>query len=62
MVELTREQIIEQEQNDFIQVYNRLPIVIDRADGIKVWDKNGRVYLDFLAGIAVDVLGHSHPK
>ncbi|MBP7214761.1 MAG: acetylornithine/succinylornithine family transaminase, partial [Candidatus Kapabacteria bacterium] len=47
---------------DFIQVYNRLPIVIDRADGIKVWDKNGRVYLDFLAGIAVDVLGHSHPK
>ncbi len=62
MVELTREQIIEQVQNDFIQVYNRLPIVIDRADGIKVWDKNGRVYLDFLAGIAVDVLGHSHPK
>jgi predicted acetylornithine/succinylornithine family transaminase len=62
MVELTREQIIEQEQNDFIQVYNRLPIVIDRAEGIKVWDKNGRVYLDFLAGIAVDVLGHSHPK
>ena len=62
MEELIREQIIEQEQNDFIQVYNRLPVVIERAEGVKVWDKNGRVYLDFLAGIAVDVLGHSHPK
>jgi len=62
MEELTREQIIELEQNDFIQVYNRLPVVIERAEGVKVWDKNGRVYLDFLAGIAVDVLGHSHPK
>ena len=62
MEELTREQVIFQEQNDFIQVYNRLPIVIDRAEGIRVWDKNGRVYLDFLGGIAVNILGHSHPK
>lgn len=62
MEHLTREQIIQEESSDFIQVYNRLPIVINRAEGIKVWDKNGRVYLDFLGGIAVDVLGHSHPK
>jgi acetylornithine/succinyldiaminopimelate/putrescine aminotransferase len=62
MEEIAREQLIIQEQNDFIQVYNRLPIVIDRAEGIRVWDKNGRVYLDFLGGIAVNVLGHSHPK
>ena len=62
MEHLTREQIIQEESSDFIQVYNRLPIVIDRAEGIKVWDKNGRVYLDFLGGIAVNVLGHSHPK
>ncbi|MEN6295058.1 MAG: acetylornithine/succinylornithine family transaminase [Chloroherpetonaceae bacterium] len=62
MEKLTREQIIENEHNDFIQVYTRLPIVIDRGEGMRVWDKNGRVYLDFLGGIAVDVLGHSHPK
>ncbi len=39
----------------------RLPVVFVRGEGMKVWDADGREYLDFLAGIAVNGLGHSHP-
>lgn len=62
MESLFREKLIEIEKENFIQVYNRLPIVVERAEGVWVWDKNGIKYLDFLGGIAVNVLGHSHPK
>jgi predicted acetylornithine/succinylornithine family transaminase len=58
----TREELIQIENENFIQVYSRLPIVVDKAEGTRIWDKNGDSYLDFLGGIAVDVLGHSHPK
>lgn len=37
-------------------------LVLARGEGVWVWDVNGNKYLDFLAGIAVDVLGHCHPK
>ncbi|OGU57665.1 MAG: hypothetical protein A2X64_06155 [Ignavibacteria bacterium GWF2_33_9] len=53
---------IEIEKEHFIQVYSRLPIVVEKAEGVRIWDKDGNDYLDFLGGIAVDVLGHSHPK
>jgi len=59
---MERETLINYEKQDFIQVYNRLPIVVERAEGCRVWDVNGTSYLDFLGGIAVNVLGHSHPK
>lgn len=62
MENLLRETIINYEKESFIQVYNRLPIVVDRAEGVWIWDKNGNKYLDLLGGIAVNVLGHSHPK
>jgi predicted acetylornithine/succinylornithine family transaminase len=42
--------------------YKRFPIVLVRGSGAKVWDSNGKEYLDFVAGIAVCSLGHSHPK
>ena len=59
---MERETLINLEKQDFIQVYSRLPIVVERAEGCRVWDVNGTSYLDFLGGIAVNVLGHSHPK
>ncbi len=62
MESILRETIINNEKATFIQVYNRLPIVVDKAEGVWIWDKNGNKYLDFLGGIAVNVLGHSHPK
>ncbi len=54
--------IIEREQNSIYQTYKRLPIVIEKAEGCRIFSKNGEVYLDFLSGIAVNALGHSHPK
>ena len=41
--------------------YNPQPIVIERGEGVRVFDRDGRAYLDFLAGIAVCGLGHGHP-
>jgi acetylornithine/N-succinyldiaminopimelate aminotransferase len=42
--------------------YGRLPIALSHGKGARVWDTEGREYLDALAGIAVNTLGHAHPK
>lgn len=42
--------------------YNRFPVVLVRGEGPRVWDSDGKAYLDFVGGIAVCSLGHSHPK
>ncbi|MBI2469426.1 MAG: aspartate aminotransferase family protein, partial [Candidatus Rokubacteria bacterium] len=42
--------------------YARAPICLVRGEGVRVWDTDGREYLDFVGGIAVDALGHCHPK
>lgn len=44
-----------------MQTYSRQPISIARGRGAKVYDQEGREYLDFVGGIAVNVLGHGHP-
>lgn len=41
--------------------YGRFPIAIERGEGCRVWDTEGREYLDFVAGIATCTLGHAHP-
>ncbi|MEL7067482.1 MAG: aspartate aminotransferase family protein [Cyanobacteria bacterium J06581_3] len=41
--------------------YGRFPIAMDRGEGCRLWDLEGRQYLDFVAGIATCTLGHSHP-
>lgn len=41
--------------------YKRLPVTFVRGDGMRLFDETGRAYLDFVAGIAVNALGHSHP-
>jgi predicted acetylornithine/succinylornithine family transaminase len=45
-----------------MNTYKRFPVVIVKGLGQKVWDVNGKEYLDFVAGIAVCNLGHSHPN
>ncbi|HLN64764.1 MAG TPA: acetylornithine transaminase [Symbiobacteriaceae bacterium] len=44
-----------------MSTYGRYPIALVRGQGVKAWDAEGKEYLDFLGGIAVNVLGHSHP-
>lgn len=41
--------------------FKRQPLTLVRGEGTRVWDSEGKVYLDFVAGIAVNVLGHCHP-
>ncbi|WP_432417876.1 aspartate aminotransferase family protein [Caenimonas sedimenti] len=45
-----------------MNTYGRLPIALSHGQGVHVWDVNGKRYLDALAGIAVNTLGHNHPK
>ena len=47
---------------NIMNTYKRFPIVLVKGSGVKVWDVNGKEYLDFVAGIAVCNLGHSHPQ
>jgi acetylornithine and succinylornithine aminotransferases len=45
-----------------MNTYGRLPIALSHGQGCRVWDVNGKEYLDALAGIAVNTLGHNHPR
>ena len=45
-----------------MKTYGRYPLVPVRGEGCFLWDADGRKYLDFLAGVAVNNLGHCHPK
>ncbi|MBI2953289.1 MAG: acetylornithine transaminase [Chloroflexi bacterium] len=49
------------ERKYFMSTFKRLPIVLVRGEGVRVWDEEGKSYLDMVAGIAVNVLGHGHP-
>jgi len=54
--------IIEREHSVVFQTYRRIPVAIDHAIGARITDADGRSYLDMLGGIAVNALGHSHPR
>src|ERR1700712_2260828 len=45
-----------------MNTYGRLPIAISHGQGCRIWDTNGKAYLDGLGGIAVNTLGHNHPE
>ncbi|MBY4598334.1 aspartate aminotransferase family protein [bacterium BD-1] len=53
---------IEAASPHLMNTYARLPIAMDHGQGCRVWDVNGKSYLDGLGGIAVNTLGHNHPK
>lgn len=54
--------LIEREHAVVFQTYKRLPVAIAHAEGCRITDVDGATYLDMLGGIAVNALGHSHPK
>jgi acetylornithine/N-succinyldiaminopimelate aminotransferase len=54
--------IVERAGNVLMHTYARIPVAFEKGQGCRIWDQDGRVYLDFLAGIAVTALGHSHPR
>ena len=58
---MNEKEIMALADKNIMQTYKRFPIVIAKGLGQKVWDAGGKEYLDFVAGIAVCNLGHSHP-
>lgn len=55
------QQVIGQHHQVIMNTYGRYPLALAKGQGTKVWDVDGKEYLDFLGGIAVDTLGHCHP-
>jgi acetylornithine aminotransferase len=53
---------IKAESPHTMNTYGRMPVAMSHGKGVRVWDVNGKSYLDALAGIAVNTLGHGHPK
>jgi len=45
-----------------MNTYSRIPLAPIRGKGARLWDAEGKEYLDFVAGLAVNSTGHSHPK
>ncbi len=54
--------IAERERQVYMPTFLRQPVVLVRGEGCYVWDDAGHKYLDLVAGIAVNVLGHCHPR
>ena len=54
--------LIEAASPHTMNTYGRLPIALSHGQGCRVWDVNGKEYLDALGGIAVNTLGHNHSK
>src|SRR5215472_3307662 len=54
--------VIDLEKQYLLQNYARLPLVLARGKGCYVYDTSGKRYLDLIAGIGVNALGHAHPR
>ena len=59
---MNQEELIALSEKNIVGTYRRQPVVFVRGEGARLWDIEGKEYLDFVAGIAVCSLGHSHPK
>lgn len=58
---MNQAEIIKETEEFVLHTYNRFPVAIDHGEGTRVWDTEGREYLDFMAGIAVYALGYHYP-
>jgi predicted acetylornithine/succinylornithine family transaminase len=58
----TNVEIMDRERKFLLQTYNRYPLVIARGKGVFLFDVDGKRYLDFVAGLGVNALGHAHPR
>src|SRR5579875_2757678 len=54
--------ILGRDSDRLLPVYNRYPVVMDRGEGVYLFDTSGNRYLDLMAGLGVNALGHAHPR
>jgi len=57
-----QEQIVDLEKRFLLPTYNRYPVAFERGKGVFLYDFEGKKYLDFVAGLGVNALGHAHPR
>ncbi|MBQ1490535.1 MAG: aminotransferase class III-fold pyridoxal phosphate-dependent enzyme, partial [Blautia sp.] len=53
--------LMEESEQSILHTYNRFPVVFERGEGVRLYDTEGKSYLDFTAGIAVNALGYHYP-
>jgi acetylornithine/succinyldiaminopimelate/putrescine aminotransferase len=56
------DQIVDLEKRFLLPTYNRYPVAFERGEGVFLYDFEGKKYLDFVAGLGVNALGHAHPR
>ncbi len=56
------QQILERDTAHLLPVYARYPVVVDHGQGVYLYDTSGRRYLDLMAGLGVNAVGHAHPR
>jgi acetylornithine/N-succinyldiaminopimelate aminotransferase len=61
MSTVVADEVVGRETRHVLQTYRRQPVTFVRGQGARLWDADGREYLDLLSGIGVTALGHAHP-
>lgn len=61
MIKASKQDYMNQAENAILHTYNRFPVVLERGEGVYLYDTDGKQYLDFAAGIAVCALGYHYP-
>ena len=61
-LEMRNQTLIDRANAHIATTYGRSPMALVRGEGMRVWDADGKMYYDFLAGLGVNNLGHCHPK
>ncbi|NPV30160.1 MAG: acetylornithine transaminase [Firmicutes bacterium] len=56
------QEVVELGRRYLMETYARLPLVLVKGEGARVWDAEGKCYLDFVGGLAVNSVGHCHPQ
>ncbi len=54
--------ILSRDSETLLPVYNRYPVVMDHGEGVYLYDSSGNRYLDLMAGLGVNAVGHAHPR
>ncbi|AKP53229.1 aspartate aminotransferase family protein [Cyclobacterium amurskyense] len=59
---ISNEYLYEEDKKNYLPTFKRFPLAFIKGKGTRLWDADGKEYIDMLAGIAVNNLGHCHPK
>lgn len=59
---MNKQEVLQTDQQYYMPVFSRYSVVLSHGEGPYVYDNEGKKYIDFLGGIAVNILGHGHPK